>query len=107
MPTWLAWVLLANVGVSITEYIYRAGAFSSFLNALPFLFIPIFISQMGLFYGFRVGGADTLIMAGIVFNVVNQVFRSANSYLLHEPLGWKQLVATLLMVVAFVVLRLK
>jgi hypothetical protein len=72
---WLIGILFANVSITALEYIYRTSQFSSYLSALPYVLPLYIIAQAGLFYGFRGGGASSLIYAGIVFSFVNLACR--------------------------------
>lgn len=86
---WLSWLLLSNVSIAFVENTYRSGRYSSFLESLPILIVPILCGQLGLFYGFR--NAPSLFTAGIAFSLCNVAFRIANSYYLGESLnlwGW-------------------
>lgn len=92
------WLFLANISIAIVEYVYRAGDYSSFWEALPWLALPIIISQWALFEGFRV--APSLIYAGIVFSVINAVFRVVNSTILGEGVSVWQVSAVVLVILS-------
>jgi len=104
---WIPFILVSNIGIAILEYVYRKAVFASFWASLPYTIIPILIGQFGLFYAFRVGGASSLIMAGMVFTLMNVALRIVNTLLLGEPIGWTQIVALSLFIGASVVLQIK
>lgn len=104
---WFWWILLANGAIFFLEYVYRKGEFSSFLSALPYVIIPIMIGQLGLFYGFRVGGLKTLVLAGAVFTLMNSVLRLANSLILGEKLGVLSFVGVFVLAVGTILLSLE
>lgn len=97
---WILWILLANISIAVIEYFYRIGRFETFWQALPFLIVPIIMGQIGLFYGFRAGGASTLIHAGIVFTLMNLLFRLANTWLVGEVITSNTIIAIILTGVA-------
>lgn len=80
---WLLGIFTANFGIFGLEWIYRTSKFPDFSSALfgsPFFIPLILLGQFGLFWGFRGGGASSLIYAGIVFTVMNLAFRIVNTY---------------------------
>jgi hypothetical protein len=101
---WIAWLILANVFIMGIEYVYRIGAFASFFHALPWIILPILISQLSLFEGFR--GASSLFVAGSVFTLIGLTLRAINTLMLGEPLGWWQVLGIILMGIAVFVFRL-
>ena len=104
--TWLWWILLSNVAIFIIEYIYRKGLFSNFWEALPFTIIPILLGQLGLFYGFRVGGLKTLVLAGAVFTLINAIMRVGNSVILGEKLGFLSFVGLFIIIAGSIAISL-
>ncbi len=104
---WYVWILMANASIFFVENMYRSSRFESFWAAIPWITVPIVLGQIGLFYGFRAGGASTLLQAAILFSMVNLVLRVANTVILGEPLGWKMAVAVGLMGVSAILVSLK
>lgn len=102
---WVIWLLVANFSIAFIEYIYRVNKFDDFLQALPSLFLPILIAQMGLFYGYKL--APSLLMAGAVFTLMNMILRVGNVFILGERFGWTEFFAVLLMVGAIFLLKIK
>lgn len=102
---WFIWILIANAGIMYLEHVYRNGAYTSFVTALPYTIIPILMGQVGLFYGFR--GAPNLLFAGAIFTVVNVGLRIVNSYLLHEVPNWYQWAGVVLLITATFLLKVK
>ena len=103
--TWIFWLVLANGAIFILEWMYRTSYFVGFWSSLHLLIIPILVGQLGLFYGFRL--APSLFLAGATFTIMNQLLRIGNSAILGEKVGWWQLLAVLLMVVAMLIFKLK
>lgn len=97
--------MLANAGIFWLEYIYRNGSYNSFVTSLPYIVVPIFISQAGLFYGFR--GAPNLLYAGELFTVLNITLRVINSYRLGEYLNLYNWSGVALLIVAMFLLKVK
>lgn len=95
---WIAWLLLSNVSIFWLEYVYRSAKYGSFFHAIPYIAIPVLVSQAGLYYGFRLG--PSLIVVGITFTIINVLLRMVNVVRLGEHLGLYQVLALLLMVVA-------
>lgn len=79
------WLFLANISIAIVEYVYRAGEYSSFWRALPWLSVPIITAQWALFEGFR--AAPSLFLAGAVFSACNVLFRVGNVFILGEHMN--------------------
>ena len=102
---WLLWIFGANVGIMWLEYVYRSGAYTSFLHALPYIAFPILVGQIGLFYGFR--GAPNLLVAGAVFTVMNVILRIANTYFLGETINTYNWLGIVLLVTATFLLKVK
>ncbi len=102
---WIVWLLVANASVFWLEYIYRSAKYGSFFDALPYIIVPVLVSQLGLYQGFRY--APSLILAGIVFTLVNVILRMVNVVRLGEHLGLYQVLALLLMVVASILAKMK
>lgn len=103
--TWLLWILVSNVGIFWTEYVYRVGKYDSFIVALPYMLVPILMGQIGLFYGFR--HAPTLFIAGATFTVVNVFLRIINTYRLGEGLNLYNWLGVLLLCVSVILLKIK
>lgn len=87
------------------EHCYRNGHYGNFFSALPYIIVPILISQYGLYNGFKL--SPSLFTAGIVFTVVNTFLRIINSYRLHETIGIYQWIAILMMLIAAVLIKIK
>lgn len=102
---WILWLCLSNIMIMLLEYLYRAGHYSSFLNALPYIIIPVLISQCGLFYGFR--GASSIFIAGATFTLINVLLRVVNSYILHEPPNNYNWLGLVLLIVSIFLLKVK
>jgi hypothetical protein len=102
---WFLWVLLSNGGIMWLEYQYRNGTYNHFFPALPYIFIPILMGQVGLFYGFR--GAPNLLLAGATFTVINVALRIVNSYLLGEAPNLYNWTGVVLLVIATLLLKVK
>lgn len=97
--------MFANAGIFWLEYVYRHGTYQSFFHALPYITIPIFMGQIGLFYGFR--GAPNLLFAGALFTLMNIALRIVNSYRLGEYLNAYNWSGVALLVVAMILLKMK
>ena len=95
---WIAWLLVSNASIFWLEHAYRSSRYDSFFQALPYIIVPVVISQAGLFYSFRLG--PSLIIVGIAFTIINVLLRMINVIRLGEHLGLYQVLALLLMVVA-------
>lgn len=102
---WLAWIGLANVAIFWLEYIYRQGHYGSFWQALPYTVVPIFMGQIGLYYGFRL--APNLLLAGAAFTLMNIALRVVNSYRLGEYLNYYNWAGVVLLVIAMFLLKVK
>lgn len=102
---YILWLLLANAGIMWLEYTYRMGTFGSFLNALPYIIIPIMIGQVGIYYGFRL--APNLLFAGAMFTLINICLRIVNSFLLGEVPNLYNWFGVFLLVVATFLLKVK
>jgi hypothetical protein len=102
---WLAWIGLANVAIFWLEYIYRQGSYGSFWQALPYTVVPIFMGQIGLYYGFR--SAPNLLFAGATFTLINVSLRLVNSYRLGEHLNVYNWLGVGLLLIATVLLKIK
>lgn len=103
--TYLWWLLLANGGIFWLEYIYRHGTYGSFLQALPYTVIPIFMGQVGLYYGFRL--APNLFFAGAVFTIMNNLLRIVNTYRLGETLNLYNWLGISFLIVSVILLKIK
>ena len=108
---WLLGIFTANIGIFGLEQIYRTSKFPDFSSALfgsPFFIPLILLGQFGLFWGFRGGGASSLIYAGIVFTAVNLAFRIVNTYVfIREPVSLYTWAALALVVIATLVGAMK
>jgi len=82
---WLLALTGANVCIAFIEHTYRAGQYESFYAALPYIFVPIMLSQWCLFVGFK--NAPSLMAAGAFFSLVNIALRIGNTYVLAEHLN--------------------
>lgn len=97
---YIIWLLVANAGIFWLEYVYRNATYESFIGASPYIVAPIILSQVGLFYGFRL--APSILLAGAMFTVVNVSLRVVNTYRLGEYInGWNWLGVALLIVATF------
>lgn len=105
---WILGILVANVSITALEWIYRTGQFLNFRQAFWWVLPLMILGQFGLFWGFRGGGASSLIYAGIVFTMINIIFRIANTYLfIGETVSKFTWVALVLVVIATIVGALK
>lgn len=102
---WTLWIVLSNLGIFWIEYVYRSGKYDSFTQALPFICVPVLVSQLGLFYGFR--GASSLFMAGAVFTGINVALRLINTMRLGETLNAYNYAGILLLLVATFLIKMK
>lgn len=82
---WTFYIILANISVAFTEYIYRKGSYENFFVALPVILPLMLISQYGLFMGFR--HAPSLFIAGVFFTCVNVAFRLVGTHVLGEQMN--------------------
>jgi len=103
--TWIAWLLVSNASIFWLEHVYRSARYDSFFHALPYIIVPIVVSQAGLFYSFRLG--PSLVVVGIAFTIINVLLRMINVVRLGEHLGLYQVLALLLMVVAGLLSKMK
>lgn len=103
--TYVLWLLFANAGIFWLEYMYRIGQYGSFFSALPYIIIPIFMGQIGLYYGFRT--APNLLFAGALFTVMNIALRVVNSYRLGEVLNYYNWAGVVLLIIAMLLLKIK
>lgn len=102
---YLLWLLVANAGIFWIEHVYRAGKYASFIEALPFIAIPILMGQVGLFYGFR--QAPSLLFAGALFTLMNVMLRLVNTYRLGETLNYYNWLGVALLVASTILLKIK
>lgn len=83
-PPWWVASLVANLAIATIEATYRAGKFSSFWAASPYLFVPILVAQWALYHSFR--GAPTMLAAWALFSAVNAIVRVLNAHcIVGEP----------------------
>lgn len=102
---WLAWIALSNTGIFWLEYCYRTGKYDGFVQALPYIIVPMFLGQVGLFYGFRT--APSLLIAGAVFTVINVALRVTNTYIIGESINYINWIGVVLLVLATILLKVK
>lgn len=102
---YILWLMLANAGIFWLEYVYRHGSYGSFVSALPYIIVPIFMGQVGLYYGFR--AAPNLLFAGALFTLMNIGLRVINSYRLGEYLNYYNWTGVALLIVAMFLLKVK
>lgn len=105
MMSWIVWLLLSNVCIAYIEYTYRAGQYTSFLAALPYIALPVLLSQLGLFKGFH--AAPSLFVAGAVFSLINVLFRVVNVFILGEAMNYWNWLGVLCMATSVVLLKIK
>jgi len=82
---WLLALVCANISICYIEWTYRAGQHETFYSALPYIFVPIMLSQWALFVGFK--NAPSLFAAGACFSLMNVILRIGNTYILAEQLN--------------------
>ena len=102
---WAAWLLVANIGIAWIEHTYRAGQYPTFYTALPYITLPILISQWALFEGFR--AAPSLFVAGAFFSIINVGFRIGNSFVLGENLNLYNWLGVVMLAASAILLRVK
>jgi len=102
---WILWIVVSNLGIFWIEYAYRSAKYDNFMEALPFIVIPVFVSQAGLFYGFRT--APSLFLCGAVFTLMNVVLRTVNAYKLGEIPNAYNWTGILFLCVSVVLLKVK
>lgn len=86
---WILWIVLSNVSVTYLEWVYRTGKYPSFIESLPYIILPILVTQLGLFYGFK--QAPSLFLCAAVFTTINTVLRVATVLYIGEqmqPINW-------------------
>jgi hypothetical protein len=99
---WILFLLQAVLFIIILEYIYRAGHFTSFWAALPFIAIPIILLQFSLYEGF--GRAQSLWIGGAFLGAATLCARIFNTYMLGEPLDMRVAVSFGFMLIANIAL---
>lgn len=102
---WIARVVVANVGIFWIEHAYRAAKYASFFHALPYIALPVLVSQAGLFYGFR--QAPSLFLCGAVFTLINVALRVVNAFRLGEVPNAYNWAGILALVAAVILLKVK
>jgi drug/metabolite transporter (DMT)-like permease len=81
---WVLWIVLSNVSVTYLEWAYRTAKYPSFIESLPHIIVPILVTQVGLFYGFR--QAPSMFLCAAVFTTINTVLRVATVLYLGEKM---------------------
>lgn len=102
---WTIYIILANISVAFTEYIYRKGSYENFFVALPVIFPLMLVSQYSLFEGFK--NAPSLLLAGAVFSLLNIALRVVNCAYLQENLNFVNWCGVAFMVGSVILLRVK
>lgn len=89
MVWWMA-AILANVNITIVEYLNRNGGYSSFPEAIWHTGVFILVAQYGLYRCWV--GAPSFMLAWAFFTAGNLILRLiSNQYFVGEPLnvyGW-------------------
>jgi len=105
IPTWSLWLLLSNIAIAFIEYTYRSGNYDTFLQALPYIIVPILIGQLGLFEGFR--RADSLFLAAAIFSCINVSMRVVVCHFIGETLSIVNWVGVALLFCSAILIKIK
>lgn len=98
MPSNIWWILSTGSAVLCIAYlenVYRTGRYDSWFEALPYIAVPMLLSQGALFYMFRL--APTFLLGWAAFTVLNALVRLVNAELVNEPPSFLQLAGVSLM----------
>ena len=77
---WVVYAFISSLLIIGLEYVYRVGTFGGFVEALPYIIIPILGIQGALFYMFKT--APSYMLGWAVFAVLNTLMRLyVNNYL--------------------------
>ena len=93
------WVLSTGSAVLCIAYlenVYRTGRFDSWWAALPYILLPVALSQASLFYMFRL--APSFLLGWATFTVLNALVRLGNAGLVGEPPSFLQIAGVSLMI---------
>lgn len=90
---WILYSILASILVVGTELVYNKQIFSTFWQAIPFIIIPILITQFALFHTF--GDAPKWLLAWAVFTYGNSILRAVTAHFTGQPLTINTLVGIL------------
>lgn len=104
---WTLWLLLSNIAIFWLEFSYRKGNYGTFFEALPYIIIPIMIGQLGLYNGFKY--ANSLLLAGATFTMINISLRVVNTIRLGEHLNmnyWNWF-GVVLLIISMILLKIK
>lgn len=86
MPWWVA-SLIANVGITVIEYLYRTAQYPNFLVALKYNLPLIIMVQFGIFYAWR--DAPSFMFAWAFFFCGNVLMRLVSTqFFVGESLTW-------------------
>lgn len=102
---WLLWIILANVSVLYLEWAYRVAKYPDFVQALPYIALPVLFTQLGLFYGFRL--APSLFLGATAFTLINTLARVCVVLYIGEkmlPVNW---IGVLFVCVGVLLLKIK
>lgn len=102
---WALYIVIANIAIAFVEYTYRAGQYQTFAAALPYIVVPILVSQWALFYGFS--KADSILLAGAVFSLINIIFRLCVTHYLGETLNVVNWIGVALLAISVILLKVK
>jgi len=102
---WICWIVVSNIGIFWIEYAYRSSKYDSFIEAIPYIAVPVLISQAGLFYGFR--AAPSLFLCGAVFTLMNVALRVINAFRLGEAPNIYNWCGIAMLCVAVILLKVK
>jgi len=102
---WLIAIGIANVGIFWLEYVYRSARYDNFIQSVPYIIIPVLVSQAGLFYSFRL--APSIFLCGAVFTLVNVGLRVVNAYRLGEIPNMYNWLGIAFLVVSVILLKVK
>lgn len=102
---WILWIVLSNVSVTYLEWVYRTSKYESFISSLPYIIIPILITQLGLFYGFR--QAPNLLLCAAVFTTINTILRISTVLYIGEQMLTVNWIGVALLFVGVMLIKIK
>lgn len=102
---WIIAIAVSNAGIFWLEYVYRSARYDNFIQAVPYIIVPVLVSQAGLFYSFRL--APSIFLCGAVFTLANVGLRVVNAYRLGETPNMYNWCGILCLVVSVILLKVK
>lgn len=100
-----SWLIAAALAISVVEYFYKLEKYSSFVEVIPFVIVPIVIGQVCLYYGFR--NAPSLFIAGAFFSLAAILLRIVNTYWLGGNINLYNWCGIVLLFVSLMLLKIK